>query len=238
MPGGDAGLPVTGGTLNLNGGDFQRLTLTDPTLNLVPQAWSPTEGRIAFEGWDDHAPRRTGVYTARASDGGGLLRLTTRPGASHDIPLDYSPDGQRLVFYRSARVETASAVGGSLWVVGIDGSGAHQVAGVAARPAPWARWSRDGRRILFANERTSPTGALWTVTPNGSHLTKLFADPNGLFPLDPTWSPDGKQILFSLDPSDDEYTHTPNSLYVINSDGTNLQLVNGSNDFKRQAEWW
>ncbi len=42
MPGGDITPPVTGGTINLNGGHFQRLKLTDPTLNLVPQAWSPS----------------------------------------------------------------------------------------------------------------------------------------------------------------------------------------------------
>ena len=31
--------------------------------------------------------------------------MTTRPGLHHDIPLDYSPDGRRLVFYRSVGVD-------------------------------------------------------------------------------------------------------------------------------------
>lgn len=123
MPSGDIPPPITGGTIDLEGKHFERLKLTDPTLNLVPGPWSPDGSRIAFEGWDDSDPTRTGVYTAQASDGGDLVRITTRPGLRHDIPLDYSPDGSQLVFYRSVHVDPDPHVGGSLWVVGVDGKG-------------------------------------------------------------------------------------------------------------------
>jgi Tol biopolymer transport system component len=235
MPGVDS---IVGGTINLDGGDFQPLKNPDPSLSLVPQAWSPDGTRIAFQGWDFSDPGRTGVYTARASDGGALVRVTSRPGESPDIPLDYSPNGKWLVFYRSATVNPDDQVGGSLWVVGVDGSDPHQVAGPKAQPAPWARWSKDSRRILFANERTAQSGALWTVAHDGTQLSKLFSDAQGRFPLDPTWSPDGSHILFALDPTNDEFTHPDNGLYTITAQGTDLQLVNGSHDCKRQPEWW
>src|SRR5258706_9318001 len=93
--------PVTGGTIKIDGSDFKRLQLTNPKLNLVPQAWSPDGNRIAFEGWVDGSGADTGVYTARASDGGSLVRVTMPRGLPHDIPLDYSPDGKRLGFYRA-----------------------------------------------------------------------------------------------------------------------------------------
>jgi hypothetical protein len=38
--------------------------------------------------------------------------------------------------------------------------------------------------ILFASERLSERGALWTVRPDGSDLTQLFADGKGRFPID------------------------------------------------------
>ena len=237
------GMPLTGGTINLHGTDYEPLPVIDPTLNLGPAAWSPDGSRIAFGGWDDSNPVRTGIYTARASDMGDLVRVTTRPGLHLDEALDYSPDGKRIVFYRSVGEDPDPYFGGSLWVVGADGSHAHRITGFPDQDAgvttgPWARWSPDGTRILFANERLVMTGGIWTVHPDGSHLTTVYSDEHGRYPGCPTWSPDGSQILFSLSTNSDFFVHEPNQLYAINSDGTNLQLVDGSHNFKSQLEWW
>jgi Tol biopolymer transport system component len=238
MPGGDVSPPVTGGTINLSGSGFRRLRLVDPSLNLVPQAWSPDGKRIAFEGWDEAKASRTGVYTASSTNGRGLRRVTTRPGRHHDIPLDYSPDGKWLVFYRSVGVDPDPYVGGSLWVVRTDGTDLHRIAGASARPDPWARFSKTGDRILFANERLAPSGAIWTVRPDGSRLHRVFADKKGRFPIHPVWSPDGNHILFALDPTNDQFTHPTNALWQMRADGSQPQLVLGGANFKRQIEWW
>jgi Tol biopolymer transport system component len=240
MPGGAPPIPITGGVLSIDGSDFESLKLTDPTLNLVPQAWSPDGGRIAFEGWDDSDASRTGIYTARASDLGDLIRVTKAPGGPHDIPLDYSPDGTRLVFYRAVRAEPDLPIdiGGSLWVVNVDGSDPHRLSTPGAPPGWWARWSPDGSKILFATERLQPTGALWTVRPDGSDLTKVFEDEEGRVATGPSWSPDGSRILFTLNPTSDSFVHEPNGLYVIDADGADLTLVVGGPDYKSSPEWW
>jgi hypothetical protein len=238
VPGGDIPPPVTGGTINLNGGDFHRTKLTDPTLNLIATTWSPDGSRIAYLGWDDSHPARRGLYTSNATNGRDLVRVTTRPGPLDDVPLDYSPDGKRLVFYRSAHPDPDPHTDGALWVVNIDGSGLRKITKPAAPPADWAQWSPDGNRILFADQRTAPTGAVWTVKPDGSHLTKLFTDPDGRFPITPLWSPDGKAILFGLDPTNDAFTHEPNGLYTTTAEVTQLQLVIGGDDFKGPSDWW
>jgi WD40-like Beta Propeller Repeat len=231
--------PVTGGTINIDGSNFKRLRLTNPKLNLVPQAWSPDGTRIAFEGWVEASAASTGIYTARASDGGGLVRVTMPRGLPHDIPLDYSPDGKRLVFYRAVAAEPSPIdVGGSLWVVNVDGSDPRIIQTGSNPPGPWARWSPDGSRIVFATQRTAPKGALWTVRFDGSQLTKVFEDKGGRFPIGPTWSPDAQHMLFALDPTNDAFTHPANGLYVIKADGTGLTLVSGTDDFKGQPEWW
>jgi Tol biopolymer transport system component len=232
--------PVTGGTINIDGSGFKRLRLTNPKLNLVPQAWSPDGTRIAFEGWVDGSAADTGVYTARAFDGGGLVRVTMPRGLPHDMPLDYSPDGKRLVFYRAVAAEPNFPVdiGGSLWVVNVDGSDPRIIQTGANPPAWGARWSPDGSRIVFATQRTALKGALWTVRFDGSQVTKLFEDEGGRFPIAPTWSPDAQYILFALDRTNDAFTHPANGLYVIKADGTGLTLVSGTDDFKSPAEWW
>lgn len=240
MPGTDTTGAVRGGTLAIDGSQFELFERPDPTLNLVPQAWSPDGTHIAFEGWDESDPSRTGVYTARAGDGGDLVRVTTAPGTPHDMPLDYSPDGTQLVFHRAIRAEPDFPIdlGGSLWVVNVDGSDAHELG--TGEVAPWwrARWSPDGSVILFATERLQSTGALWTIRPDGSGLAKVFEDPDGGFAIYPLWSPDGSQIMFSLHPTNDGFEHVDNAIYAINADGTGLTLVVGGPGFKSVWDWW
>ena len=38
-------------------------------------------------------------------------------------------------------------------------------------------------------------------------------------------------------PRNDEFKHPSNKVYVISAQGTDVQLVNDSDDFKRQFEW-
>ena len=155
LPVGDLPSPITGGALDLDGKHFTPLPRKDPTLNLLPAAWSPDGTHIAFIAWDDADASRTGIYSARSSDGGDLFRVTTRPGPLVDVPLDYSPDGKWLLFYRTAHPDPDPHIGGSLWTMRIDGTDARQINGTA-HPADWARWSPDGRRgPLFADRGTS-----------------------------------------------------------------------------------
>jgi WD40 repeat protein len=236
MPGEDLS-PVTGGMIGIDGsGPFEPLHLEDPTLNLVPQAWSPDGSRIAFEGWDDTDPARTGAYVSNV-DGTGLMRITERSGIPHDAPLDFSPDGTQVVIYRFG-TENDSQTGGELWVADVDGSNLHVIADTSTRPAFHARWSPDGSRIVFANERKSPTGAVWSVRPDGSELTEVYADPRGQFPIQPVWSPDGSEILFGLDPMNDQFSHPDNVLVVTDADGGDLRVVNDSPDFKSPWDWY
>ena len=226
MPGTDQTGAVRGGTLTLDPPGFDLLPRVDATLNLVPQAWSPDGTRIAFEGWDDSDPTRTGIYTARAGDGGDLTRVTTRPGLPHDIPLDYSPDGKQLVFYRAVRAEPDFPVdiGGSLWVVNVDGTDGHELDTGDVRPWWQARWSPDGSAIVFGAERLQPVGGLWTINPDGSALTALFVGSATQFAVSPVWSPDGSAVMFTLNPMNDAFQHPDNEIDVIGSNGARLRL--------------
>ena len=90
--------------------------------------------------------------------------------------------------------------------------------------------------MLFRS-RLSEAGPIWTVSPAGTDLTTLFEDPDGGFALAPDWSPSGKEIVFAMGDSNDEFEHQPNSIYVMDETGADLRLVNDSQDFKRQFDW-
>ena len=112
-----------------------------------------------------------------------LTRLTTQPGI--DTAPSYSPDGSRIVF--------ESDRGGSqqLYVMGADGSGQTRISfgdGRAATPV----WSPRGDLIAF----TRIGGGRFSIgvmKPDGSGerlLTNAYQDEG------PTWSPNGRVILF------------------------------------------
>jgi Tol biopolymer transport system component len=239
MPGTDDTGSVRGGTLSIDGSEFKLLPRPDETLNLVPQAWSPDGTRIAFEGWDDSDPSRTGIYIADA-DGTDLRRVTTSPGLPHDSALDWSPDGTQIVFYRAVRAEPEFPIdiGGSLWVVNVDGTDARELDTGDVKPWWQARWSPDGSSILFSEERLQPRGALWTIKPDGSGVTMVFEAPDGRFARGPIWSPDGSKIMFQLDVISDAFMHRPNEIHAANADGSGLILVADGHEYKTVFEWW
>ena len=134
-----------------------RFASPDPTLNLGCPAWSPDASRLAGEGFDDSNAARNGIYTVRASDGGGLTRVTTSPGGDHDVLGDYSPDGRQIVFLRDNLVDEEH---NTLMVVNVDGSDPRVLTDRKVGLA--SRWSPDGKTIL-----TEANGSLLLVPVDG-----------------------------------------------------------------------
>ncbi len=206
--------------VNPDGSGYRRFARPDPTLYLGCGAWSREGSRLACEGWDDSNPARNGIYTVRASDGGGLTRVTTSPGGGHDAVGDYSPDGRQIVFVRAIHVEEEQ---NTLMVVNADGSDPRvltdQKVGLAAR------WSPDGKVIL-----TESDGSLLLVPVDGGQPSPIT------FPAVKAtrgaWSPDGTWIVFS------RVTSTGEDIYVMRKDATNLhQITDTPGQDEEFGEW-
>jgi WD40-like Beta Propeller Repeat len=77
------------------------------------------------------------------------------------------------------------------------------------------------------------------VRPDGSGLRKVFEDPKGGTAVAPTWSPDGKKIMFALIKKSALNTPglQPNKLCVIDEDGKGFAVVLDTPDFKSQPDW-
>jgi Tol biopolymer transport system component len=91
-------------------------------------------------------------------------------------------------------------------------------------------WSRSGKQIVFAD------GYLWRARADGSHKRKVFTSNNVPTIQSPSWSPDGRSLVFTseTDSNDDEHP-APSKfwLYTIRVDGTHFRkLVEG-----REAVW-
>jgi Tol biopolymer transport system component len=229
---------ITTGVFPLAGTDSRTLPLPPGTLNLGPGAWTPDGKQIVVQGWDDTHPAAAGMYLVDSSDGSHPTRLTREPMHTNDVPGDISPDGTLLAFVREDQPGDDSTSVGALALVDLANPGDVQTLVPSSSKVGLAvRFSPDGSRILFQDGRTSQRGAVWTIRPDGSQLTKVFDDAD-LYASDATWSPDGRQILFALNPVADYYSHPPNAFYVMNADGTGVRQLLDDGTFKREAEWF
>lgn len=195
-------------------------------------AWSPDGKRIPCLAFGVKDPKLNGIYSVRASDGGGLRRLTSNPGGE-DLPGDYSPDGKQLVFVRTSHGKTA------LFVVNTDGTGLKEISPKNALVADTSAgsWSPDGSQILFvARPSESAHKEIWVVDPDGRspHRFEMtppcggsFSDKASAGCYSPDWSPDGSMIVFTRSSPDGQ----SENIYIVNSDGTGLrQVTDGGGD--------
>ena len=213
-------------------GTFREFKWPDPTLEThCSFGWSPDGTRLLCESFGVTDPSRNGIYTIRASDGRGLSRITSNPGAG-DLPGDYSPDGKRLVFSRIDPSRPAKA-NVALFVVNVDSTGVRRI-------TPWGlpffedggRWSPDARTILFDDQRS-----LYVVHPDGSGMAKLPLVTHSFSRLqNPDWSPDGTKIVVSLFAATAPGTGQA-GIYTANADGSDLQQVTSSPTFDRTGDW-
>ena len=89
-------------------------------------------------------------------------------------------------------------------------------------------FSRDGQWVAYVN---FPEGTLWTSKLDGSQRLQLSYPP--LYSVLPSWSPDGKQIVF--------YAFSPgqkSKLYMVSTDGgTPRQLIPEDAQEESDATW-
>jgi Tol biopolymer transport system component len=196
--------------------------IRDSTLNLGCSAWSPDGSRMLCSGWDDkHKNRPRGLFSVRVSDWGDLKQLTKNPYGMNDDPGDYSPDGKRILFIREMGQNR-----NALYTASADGTSVKPVpTGSLVPDCCAASWSPDGKWILFSavgsiqvahpdgsdmqaitlkarclRSSGHPVLAGVSVYQLRCHNGRYITDPNVLdwVAFQPSWSPDGKKIVFSL----------------------------------------
>ena len=222
----------TGNTVIIDPTDGTSRTLASqgfPGVSTFCSIWSPDASRFACEGGNDDNPVVNGVYTIRASDGGGLTRITDGGGMG-DIPIAYSPDGRQIAFGRTSFHNCNSR--SAIYVVNVDGTGLRRV-------TPWGfcdddgSWSPDGKTIAFVKD----DGNIFTVHPDGTGLTQLpLATGGRAFAGDVAWSPDGARMVFILTLQTGAHAYQE-GLGTADANGTNVHQITVSPTFDHSADW-
>jgi imidazolonepropionase-like amidohydrolase/Tol biopolymer transport system component len=151
-----------------------------------------------------------GDIYAVSIDGGTARAINS--GLAWSMQPRFSPDGSEIAF-------TSDAGGGdNIWIMDADGANARQLTKEDFRLLNNPYWSPDGEYIAarkhFTTRRSLGTGEIWLYHRNGGSGVAVVERPNEQHQKElgePTFSPDGRYIYFSLD-------STPGSTFIYAQD--------------------
>jgi Tol biopolymer transport system component len=158
--------------------------------------------------------------------GGHHLRNLTHNNASNG-PAEWMPDGRRVVFQsHPSNTERGAA---HIYVINSDGTGRRRLTSASGGALPDV--SPDGRRLAFLIQRPKLWGGwstpsewgVYVMDPTGRNQRRMV-EGHGAPPSGPSWSPDGRMIMFATGDARGCCV-ARNSLYVVRSDGTGLTRI-------------
>jgi Tol biopolymer transport system component len=205
-------------TANPDGSDFHLLNPARK-LDLFCLSWSPDGRRLLCHSEGMLNPAQAGLYSIRAADGRGLVRITATPNGFFDNGYGFSRNGSRVLY---ARFDPHGH--GVLFSAHGDGTGR-----VRLSPRRWsvidlgffdrsgADWSPDGSRAAFAafNPSINKT-ALFVVNANGTGLRRVT--PLSMGAISAQWSPRGNLVTFTS-------CCTKIQVFVVNVNGRHLRQL-------------
>ena len=190
------------------------------------------DGKLIFDAGPTFTPDGTGIVYTRCrpdppggcalafvrTDGTGKKQLTPFGHDPADFYADVSPDGKRVAFTRFG----AHGIIAQIWVMRIDGSGAHPVTKPALEAAA-PRWTPDGNHLLVTSLFNHLGENLYRIRADGTHVEQLthVRSPHNAFFAAP--SPSGSWIAF-----DDDSAYPAiegGDLFVMRADGQGRHLI-------------
>jgi Tol biopolymer transport system component len=195
-------------TMNADGAEIGRLVPNQPQ-GAFP-AWSPGGQAVLFSVLVASQPEPQYELWTMGATGNAIHRFL--PGQSSDpISSTWSPDRKKIAFYRNDY----------LWIVNVDRTGIRRLTRADfSDGAP--SWSRGGQ-IAFDRD-----GSIWVVD------VRTGAERSLVSGSEPSWSPDGRRLLFVATPSGT----ANNDVFVMRANGSGRhQLTATAAEDETQPAW-
>ena len=203
--------------------------------------WSADGRKIAFSYGDGQ------IWVMNAAGGG--KRPITHSRAAKARP-SWSQDGKRMAFILIQNPGSRNDPKPQIGIVNADGTGeriltTEKRVNVRAAPdgsktlletaydANAPSWSPVDDKIAFWSGIETEYGQIWVIRADGTGSLQLTDDPSHRNSDDPSWSPDGKKILFSTGRSG------RNELWMMNADGSGQRRLSDidADPFPGRASW-
>jgi TolB protein len=171
------------------------------------------------------------IYIAKA-DGSNIRHIAPckPPECLDHWEASWSPDGKQLAI--STAGGNLTPTGPTRFGLAIVDVASEKVRQVVDHPSKegqdhFARWSPDGKHLVFWRERPQSDGsvqtAIFIVDSDGSGLRQLT--PWSMVAGDPDWAPDGSLILFDTHPLLDFPQAAESELYTMRPDGSGAHAL-------------
>ena len=190
--------------MNADGSNQTRLTFN--TLYDSRPQWSADGRKLVFTRLT--ADGNWEIFRMRA-DGSDQVDLTNNPA----VEWGQSTLGDRIVFTR----EEAGV--GHIFVMNIDGRGLRRITNTSSYDS-YPNLSPGGDLVLFVRDAPGGTGDdIWVTRDEGRGERQLTHQSAAGYVVEPAWSPDGSQIMYSQ--CGGPLGASPCVLHVMNADGSN-----------------
>lgn len=204
--------------------------------NLSP-SFCDSNGKILFQYYDK---TNFDIYYVDAFQGKAITQITYTD--ENEYNPSWSQDGKLVIFEKGVPPKTfvkstidndndfntIQITKNQIWLKNIE-TGELKMLGEGSFPVI----SPDGKEIAFVKydlnkKKTEETGTLWTMSINGDSPKQITDNRTG-YATQPSWSPNGKKLVFNLTKINKEDP----DIYTVSTNGENLtQLTkNESNDF-------
>lgn len=226
---------------NPDGTNLRRLTQSAPDAqgNVQPQgspALSPNRSQIVYVSVSFSNGANQSFLRMMNADGSNNHVVSSDPNVLGATAPTWSFDGSRIAFSKGNE---------GIFLINANGTGLRQLTSKGANPS-WSVLNRiafnapSGVQVVssgaFSSRKprgvlppgTSAPSDIWTVGADGSglrQLTQRSQTATGLASINPSWSPDGKTLVFNSVPG----SGVPAQLFLVQADGSNRRSLGGLN---------
>ena len=164
-----------------------RAALT-PGLRATFPAWSPDSRELVLRLADGVEP--AGIYRVPADRSAEPQLLLADEEGSVGLPMDWSPDGETLLYVRSPTATRASDPANGLWLLSLSGGEPEAFLDTGASEVD-GRFSPDGRWIAYGSDQSGQREIYVRPADGGGEIQVSAAGGR-----DPEWSPTGDELFF------------------------------------------
>jgi TolB protein len=154
-----------------------------------PPVWSSDGKQLVISPGVSRAPGDVWLFTTFRMNADGTRRETLKVPPEDGVH-DWSADGKWLLTASSRNAK----IGWQLYVIRPDGTDIRQIT-EGGNPY-YARFSPDGRRVLYSDGTTEERRGIWVVDRDGKDGRRLF--PTGRGVASACWSPDGSRLAIAI----------------------------------------